>query len=58
MMIPIPQVWQLVDENGHIVDSNIGKQLRSFGQEVVRPARQFADEGISDHADSGELLRQ
>jgi FMN reductase len=57
MMIPIPQVWQLVDENGHIVDSTINQQLRSLGEEVVRAARQFADDGVSDYAEAGELLR-
>jgi FMN reductase len=57
MMIPIPQVRQLFDENGHALDPNIDRQLRSLGQEVVRAARQFADDGVSEYAEAGELLR-
>ena len=58
MMIPIPQVRQLFDENCHAIDSHIDRQLRSLGQEVVRAARQFADDGVSEYANAGELLRQ
>jgi len=42
-MIPIPQVRQLFDENGHAIDPNID--------------RQFADDGVSEYAEAGELLR-
>jgi FMN reductase len=31
IMIPIPQVRQLFDENGHALDPNIDRQLRSLG---------------------------
>ena len=58
IMIPIPQVRQLFDENGHALDPNIDGQLRSLGQEVVRAARQFADDGVSEYAGVGELVQQ
>lgn len=58
MMIPIPQVRQLFDENDHALDTSVDRQLRSFGQEVVRAARQFAVDGISEYAEAGELLRE
>ena len=44
MMIPIPQVRQLFDENGHALDPIID--------------RQFDDDGASEYAEAGELLRQ
>lgn len=58
IMIPIPQVWQFFDENGHNLDPNIDRQLRSLGQEVVRAARQFADDGVSEYAGVGELMQE
>ena len=58
MMIPIPQVWQSIDEKGQLHDPNIESQLRGFGAEVVRAARQFADDGVRENAEAGEMFRQ
>lgn len=58
MMIPIPQVWQSIDEKGELRDPNINRQLRGLETEVVRAARQFADHGVSDYAGAGDLFRE
>ena len=58
IMIPISQVWRSIDKNGQTLDPNIDQQLRSLGTEVVRAARQFADDGVSDYHKAGELARQ
>ena len=57
-MIPIPQVWPPIDEGGRFRDPNIEGQSRSLGAEVVRAARQFADDGVSEYAEAGELRRE
>jgi FMN reductase len=58
LVIPIPQVWQSVNEEGQLRDPSIERQLRGLGAEVVRAARQFADDGFSEYAEAGELLRE
>jgi hypothetical protein len=57
-MIPISQVWRSIDKNGRSLDPNIDQQLRSLGAEVVRAAKQFADDGVSEYYKAGERARQ
>jgi FMN reductase len=51
LVIPIPRVWQVFDEEGKVRDEGIERQLRSLGTEVWRAARQFALEGVCDYAE-------
>ena len=57
LMIPIPQVGQSIDEDGQLRDPSIERQLHGLGAEVVRAARQFADDGFSEYAGAGALLQ-
>jgi FMN reductase len=56
LVIPIPQVGQSIDEDGQLRDPGIERQLRGLGEEVVRAARQFADDGFSEYAGAGALF--
>ena len=58
LMIPIPQVGQSIDDDGQLRDPSIERQLRGLGAEVVRAARQFADDGFSEYAGVGELFQE
>jgi FMN reductase len=58
LVIPIPQVGQSIDEDGQLRDPSIERQLRGLGAEVVRAARQFADDGFSEYAGAGALFQE
>lgn len=50
LVIPISYAWQVFEANGRTVKSDIYQQLIALGKEVVRAARQFADEGVNEYA--------
>ena len=58
LMIPIPQVGQSIDDDGQLRDPSIERQLRGLGAEVVRAARQFADDGFSEYAGARALFQE
>jgi FMN reductase len=58
LVIPIPQVGQSIDDDGQLRDPNIERQLRGLGAEVVRAARQFADDGFSEYARAEALFQE
>jgi len=52
LVIPVPEVWQVFDEEGSSRDPKIDEQLRRLGHEVVRAARQFKLHGYCDYSEN------
>jgi FMN reductase len=50
LVMPVAQSWRAFDEEGNLTDESIAAQLRAFGEEVARAARQFKTEGTCDYA--------
>ena len=54
---PVAQSWRSFDRDGRLADDAVADQLRAFGAEVVRAARQFRAEGICDYADTRQFAQ-
>jgi FMN reductase len=52
LVIPIARAWKAFDDEGQPLKNDLTNQLGYLGQEVVRAARQFADEGACDYSDT------
>lgn len=50
LVIPIPRAWKVFDEQGQATQDKITEQLYTLGEEVVRAAQQFTQEGTCDYA--------
>jgi FMN reductase len=50
LVIPIARAWKVFDDEGQPLKNDLTNQLGYLGQEVVRAARQFADEGACDYS--------
>jgi len=44
-VVPVPSAYLAFDENGEIRDDGVEGQLQLLGEEVVRVAQRFADDG-------------
>lgn len=49
LVIPIPSVGKMFDEQGNLKNPGVERQLENLGGEVVRAAQKFAQEGMCDY---------